>query len=58
MSHILFDKCNLKIFIVFFKIETKNIHFIRNCIKQNLKDLIEASSFAFLHFFVFHMVKN
>ena len=36
ISHILFKKWNFLILIVFFEIQTKNIHFITNCVKQNL----------------------
>ena len=36
VSHILTGKWNFFILIVIFEIETKNIHFTRNCIGPNL----------------------
>ena len=48
-------KMEFFIFNRIFGIETKNICFIRNCVTK-IVGLFKTNNFAFLHFFVFHIL--
>ena len=55
ISYILFKKLNFLILMIFFLIQTWNIHFIRNYLRQNLYILLKRTILHSYVFFVSHI---